>query len=529
MSEEGRGPGRDRRPDRPGFRVPLTRRRIEAPRWAVELVVPPLLGAAATLGFAPFGWYPLTVLAFAGLLALWWRAGPRLAARRGWLFGLGHFGSGVYWVFVSTYYHGGAPLPVAILLVCLLPAYMALYPALVGAAAGACRHLPRVLWALLLVPCAWVLGELVRARLGTGFPWLSAGYALTDAPVVDIAPLGGVYLLSLLLLIAAGAVALLGAGGLPGRVGAVAVLAGLPLGLWLLPGSDIWTRAEGQPLDVAIIQGNVPQDLKWLPSLRDPTLERYRELNDAAEGRLVIWPEAAVPALAHHVPEYLDGLAADAEARGRTLLVGVLQWPEYDAPLYNAVYALGRDGGKYYKRHLVPFGEYFPVPEFLRSIMDGVNLRYSSFDHGPEEQTPITVEGVALGISICFEDAFAYEIRKALPEAGLLVNMTNDAWFDRTTAPFQHLQIARMRAMETGRPLLRATQTGISAAIGPEGQILARSAHYATDIVETRVQPRSGATPYVRHGDLPLAVFVLGISALGLAGAWLARRSRIGV
>lgn len=505
-----------------GAPAPAVGSLARAGRFTLDFPLPLLLGAAATLGFAPFGWYPVTVLALAGLLALWRDAGPRRAAWRGWLFGLGHFGTGVYWVFVSTYYHGGAPLPVAVLLVCLLPAYMAVYPALVGALAGYGARLPRVVWALLLVPAAWALGELVRARLGTGFPWLSSGYALTDAAVTGLAPLGGVYLIGVLLLTLAGAVYLLAAGGLADRLVVAAIGAALPVAVWLAPPVEHWTQPEGEPLDIAIIQGNIPQDLKWLPSAFEPTLERYRELNDVAEGRLIVWPEAAVPALAHQARGYLDSLDASAQARGRTLLVGVLQWPEYEAPLYNAVYALGVDEGRYYKRHLVPFGEYFPVPDFMRAIMDGVNMRYSSFDHGPEEQAPITVDGVALGLSICFEDVFGYEIRKALPEAGVLVNMTNDAWFDGTSAPYQHLRIARMRAMEAGRPMLRATQTGISAAIGADGRVLARSAHYAADIVETTIQPRSGATPYVRHGDRPLTLYALAVCLLCLVAARLA-------
>lgn len=492
-------------------------------RALTEILLPLALGMVATLGFPPVGWYPLTVVAFAGLLGLWWHATPRRAAWRGWMFGLGHFGSGVYWVFVSTYDHGGAPLPVAVLLVCLLPAYMAAYPALVGALASGCRRLPRVAWAVLLVPAAWVLGELVRSRLGTGFPWLSAGYALTDAAVVDLAALGGVYLVSLLLLVLAGLLAVLVGGRLFDRTLALLLIAALPMGLWLLPAAGQWTRPAGDPIDVAILQGNIPQDVKWLPSALRPTLARYRRLNRMAEGRLVIWPEAAIPALAHQVPDYLEALDAGAEARERTLLVGVLQWAERDDPLYNAVYALGRDKGRYYKRHLVPFGEYFPVPDFMRAIMDGVNMRYSSFTHGPEEQPLIEVDGAGLGISICFEDVFAYEVRKALPEAGILVNMTNDAWFDGTSAPYQHLQIARMRAMESGRPMLRATQTGISAAIGPDGRIAARSAHYAVDLIENRVQPRTGTTPYVRHGDRPLALLTLALCAVGAAVAWLVR------
>lgn len=490
-----------------------------------DTLLPIALGALATLGFAPFGWYGLTLLALAGLIGLWWRAGPRRAAWRGWLFGLGHFGTGVYWVYISTYDFGGAPQAVALFLVCTLVIVLAVFPAVVGVLAGIGRSLPRAFWALVWLPAVWLLAELLRAHIGTGFPWLSLGYALTGAPVGPVSAVVGVYGLSTLMVAAAAIPALLLAGGIGDRLLALVLAACMPLALWLLPPATSWTRPAGEPLSVAIIQGNIPQELKWNPEAREPTLARYRNLTEQTDARLVIWPEVAIPALKQMVTGFLDDMDAQAEAKHQTVLTGLLVNRTRQAPLYNTVLALGVDHGRYYKRHLVPFGEYFPVPNFLLPLLDGVNLRYSNFTHGPEEQPPITVDGTALGLSICFEDAFGYEIRKALPQAGLLVNVTNDAWFADSTAPHQHLQIARMRALESGRPLLRAANTGISAVIDANGRIRMRTPQFAVDMIEARVQPRRGATPYVRYGDMPLWLLALGITVIGLIVVRLRRQS----
>jgi apolipoprotein N-acyltransferase len=235
-----------------------------------------------------------------------------------------------------------------------------------------------------------------------------------------------------------------------------------------------------------------------------------------------VWPEVTLPALEQHVQPFIDDVDRRARARRQTVLLGVLATP--DGELYNAVLAKGMDSGRYYKRHLVPYGEYFPVPDFLLPLLKGVNLRYSDFTHGPEAQTLIRVDGMAIGLSICFEDAFGYEIRKALPEAGLLVNMTNDAWFEDSTAPHQHLQIARMRAMEAGRPMLRAANTGISAIISADGRLLQASPQFEVDSLSMNVRPRSGATPYVRFGDAPLWLFALIAVGGGMGWALLRRR-----
>ena len=492
----------------------------------LDVLLPALLGGLATLGFAPFGYYGLTFVALVGLVSLWWDASARRGAWRGFVFGLAHFGSGVYWTFVSTYYYGGAPLAMAIVLVCALTAYMALYPALVGALAGTTRRLPRTLWALVVIPGAWLLAELVRSWVMTGFPWLSLGYSLIDAPVTALAPIGGVYFLGALMMVSAGTVVLLFAGSIPARALAVVMIGLAPLGLWYTPPATEWTQASGEPVSVDIIQGNFAQAIKWDRDVFRTTLERYRAMTQASDADLVVWPEVAIPAPANQVQPYFDEIATLAGERSQTVLAGTLVHESSDAPYYNAVLALGAGEGRYYKRHLVPFGEYFPVPEFVKTLLDGVNMRYSDFGFGADDQPLIEVDGVKLGLSICFEDVFGYEIAKALPEAGVLVNVTNDAWFAGTTAAAQHLEIARMRALEAGRPMLRAANTGISAIIDYDGRVRERTQEFEIAAIESRVQPRSGETPYMRIGDRPLWLASSAITLLALLGGLLLSRRR---
>jgi apolipoprotein N-acyltransferase len=498
-------------------------RALALKEMAVLWLLPPLLGAAGTLGFAPYGYYGLTLLAYAGLIALWWSSGVGRSALMGFLFGLGYFASGLYWVFISTHYYGGAPAAVGVFLVVALSLLMSLYFALAGALSGVMRNLPRSLWSLLLVPGIILMTELLRARLGTGFPWLSPGYALTDAPVHDLIPVVGVYGVGSLLIAVAGALVLLVRGYLRERLLVLGLFVATPFAVWAMPAALSWTQAADSAIPVAVLQGNIPQGEKWQRERRSEILERYRKLTSEARGaRLIVWPEVTLPALEQHVQPFIDDVDRRARARRQTVLLGVLATP--DGELYNAVLAKGMDSGRYYKRHLVPYGEYFPVPDFLLPLLKGVNLRYSDFTHGPEAQTLIRVDGMAIGLSICFEDAFGYEIRKALPEAGLLVNMTNDAWFEDSTAPHQHLQIARMRAMEAGRPMLRAANTGISAIISADGRLLQASPQFEVDSLSMNVRPRSGATPYVRFGDAPLWLFALIAVGGGMGWALLRRR-----
>lgn len=482
--------------------------------WPGDSVLPVLLGLGATLGFAPWGWYGLSLLAPAGLLWLWRDVSAARAAWRGFVFGLAHFMLGIYWVFISIHHYGGGPVWLAVLLTVLLAAYMALYPALIGYALKR-WFVDTPLWqALLTLPLLWLLAELFRDWFGTGIPWISLGYAAIDTPLSRLAPVLGVYGIGAIAVLLSGALWLAIGGQRRERLVALATVAAVSLTMLLLPAPGNWTQEDGEPITVSLVQGNIPQELKWRPGRRQMTQAHYRALTEAEWGRrLIIWPEVAIPALRHTVQGYLNQLDERARADGSTLLVGVLARDAPDAPLYNALLSLGRDRGSYYKRHLVPFGEYFPAPKWLLDIGSVLGLQYSDFSSGPRQQAPLRVGNHSLGISICFEDLFGRDVRHGLPEAALLVNVTNDAWFEDSSAPHQHLQIARMRALEMGRTLLRVANTGISAVIAPDGGIQQASPQFEVAVLRAEVAPRAGATPYARFGNAPL--WFLGLAGLG--------------
>jgi apolipoprotein N-acyltransferase len=297
------------------------------------------------------------------------------------------------------------------------------------------------------------------------------------------------------------------------RVAAL-VLAGAVLAGGKLLGERGWTEATGRTVNVALVQGAVPQDRKWLPEQREPTKALYRQLSvESAGADLVVWPEAAIPAVAHEELDYLAAVEADLRDRGADLMLGMLEQDPSTGGYFNSLIVLGDAPGVYRKRHLVPFGEYFPVPDFVRDWMRLMSLPYVDISSGPARPAPLVAAGEPLALSICYEDAFGAEQRSFLPAATLMVNVSNDAWFGDSIAPHQHLQIARMRAMEARRYLLRATNTGISAVIRPDGRLAATSPQFETDVLEAAVEPHEGATPWARRGNAP-AVLLAGLLAV---------------
>lgn len=485
-----------------------------------DWLLAPLLGALATLGFAPFGFWPAPVIALAGLFLLCSDRGWRRTAGLGWLFGFAHFASGIYWVFISTHVYGGAPWWLGLALAVALFAFLAIYPALVCAAAAR-LSLWRSAAGWAGVPALWLMSELLRGWIYSGFPWLSLGYIALDTPAERLAPLLGVHGLSAIY--ALSAYALLRTLDAQGAARPVAMLLALvPLAGALLPTPLRWTQDAGAPMSVAVVQGNVPQDQKWDSGRREEILGRYRAMTlAAADAQLIVWPEVVPNRPLDQLGAYFDEIHAALQPRGATLLAGVLIRGEGET-IYNSMIALGANRGRYDKRHLVPFGEYFPIPDWLRPIMDVLGTPYSDFSSGGTARAPIEVNGHRVGVSICFEDVFGSELARESRSAGILVNATNDAWFAHSSAPYQHLQIARFRALENGRWLVRATNTGISALIGPDGRLRERSALYATELMRGEVVPRSGLTLYARRGDTPL----WWIAALALLGCALAPHIR---
>lgn len=472
-------------------------------------------GALLACAFAPLGWWPLAILCPAVLMGLWEEAAPREAAWTGFWFSFGTFLAGTYWLYVSIHDLGKAPVWMTIALMLGLVGIMGLYNALIGYAAA--RWLPRRgAWRWLIgLPAAWLLVEWWRGWFLSGFSWLSLGYSQTDTWLARIGPVAGVYGISLLLLVSAGAlVALLRGDGRVRLIAAAALVVPWAAGAAL--GPVHWTQPSGAPVSVAVIQADIPQEEKWQDRYQGEILARYRKMTESALGtKLIVWPEAALPQPANNLLPYIELMDRETQARGSSLVMGVVRASADGARYYDSILALGQQASWYSKDHLVPFAEFFPVPHFVRNWLRLMSLPYESFSRGGTHQSPLPVAGLELGPTVCYEVGYGSYMLNMLPKANVLVNVTNDAWFGHSTARYEQFQMARMRALEEGRSMIVATNDGISAVIGPRGQVLASAPPFQPYVLRSSVVPRAGLTPFARVGNW-LAV---GLAALGLAGA----------
>ncbi len=508
-----------------------------------SLLVAFAAGLSCVAGFAPFGLFPIPVLALALLFHLWAGADtPRAAGRLGYAFGLGLFVAGTGWIYVALHDFGGMPLPLAAAATLLFAAFLALFPALAGYAQARLpnvnlawfrspeedkRPRPAVTFRIpaqvslgVAMPAAWVLVEWLRGMLFTGFPWLTLGYAHSDGPLAGYAPLLGVYGVSLAAAVSAGLLATLWRErwNRQGRI-AVAVL----LALWgggaalrAIP----WTQPQGEPFGVALVQGNIAQEFKFDRDALVSTLETYRRLALSSEARLTVLPETAIPLLREEIPAALiEPLRDHAKANGGDMLIGSFERGE--GGYYNGVFTLGAAEEQHYrKNHLVPFGEFIPLRFVLGPLINDVlHIPMGDLARGGERQPPLEIAGQRVAANICYEDVFGEEIIRALPQATLLVNVTNDAWYGDSHAAEQHNQIAQLRALETGRMMLRATNTGVTSIIAADGRVLQKLPQHEEGVLRGTAQGYEGATPYVRLGNAAVMLLLLGL----LGYAWLRR------
>jgi len=463
-------------------------------------------GALMPLAYAPFGLFFVAILGPALLMLAWLRDSPGQAFFHGYLFGLGMFGTGVYWLHISINLFGGVTLLGSVLVTALLVAFLALYPALVGYCGRRWFAAVDAAFLLLAVPALWVLAEWARSWLLTGFPWLNLGYSQIDAMLSWAAPVFGVYGVSWLTVFVASVLAALYrykrryAGGLLAGL-ALLILSSLSLG------TVQWTQANRDDIRVALVQGAVPQELKWRPEMRGESLQLYLDLSaDHWDRDILIWPETAIPAFSENVPALMRELRGRVRAHGTVFLSGIPSKGEA-GEYFNSIMLLSNDGEtRYHKRHLVPFGEYLPLKPLLGPVLDFLQIPMSDFSAGRREMPLLESGELSLGLSICYEDTFGEEITDALPAAKLLVNVSNDAWFGDSLAPHQHLQMARMRALESGRYLLRATNNGISAIIDEQGQVRDRLPQFDAATLTGQVSLFEGATPYARWGNYPVVL-----------------------
>ena len=515
-----------------------------------------IAGLSCVFGFAPFGIFVIPVLALAVLFVLWGRAdSPRAAGWLGFAFGLGLFGAGIGWIYVALHDYGNMPLLLALPATLLFVAFIALFPALAGYAqarlpaltgavfrspekerssrAEAVYSLPAQVSLCVLMPAVWVLVEWLRGTIFTGFPWLALGYAHSGSPLAGYAPLFGVYGVSLVAAVSSGLLAWLydDVGARPARDQTAraqgALLQLMLIGIIWLGGAALrtiaWTQPHGEPFSVALVQGNIAQHLKFNEDALIGTLETYRRLTLQNPARLTILPETALPLLRHEVPQTLaEQLRDHARKNGGDILIGAFE--RSNGSYYNGVFTLGTaDEQHYRKQHLVPFGEFIPLRPLLGWFINGVlDIPMGDLARGEERQAPLDVAGQRVAANICYEDVFGEEIIRALPQATLLVNVTNDAWYSHSHAAAQHNQIAQLRALETGRMMLRATNTGVTSIIGADGRVLQQLPQHREAVLKGMAQGYDGITPYVRWGNAAVLLLI----ALMLACAW-ARRNRI--
>lgn len=484
----------------------------------ISLLSLPLAGILVTLSLAPYNISTLGIAATA-IVSLHMRSNTsaRQAAFRAWLFGCGLFGSGASWVYVSIHIHGNASIPLAIALTVIFCAGLALIPALVWYGFGRWFSATKNFYPVAFA-ATWVLEEWIRGWILTGFPWLYLGYGHIDSILAGWAPISGVLGISFIIAFSGSAITLALTTTNPLRfIPIVAAVIAWATGALL--DKIQWVEIDHkEPMHVAIVQANIPQQEKWRSGNLLPTLELYRQLSAPlwANNNLVIWPEAAIPARYQRVEEYIQTITQQAKKYKSTLITGIptqaLNPITGNTESFNSVMALGNGSGKYNKQKLVPFGEYVPLENFLRGVIDFFDMPSSHMQAGQSRQHALLVDRYLIAPFICYEIAYADLVAREHVSPHYLLTVSNDAWFGASIGPLQHLQISQMRALENQRYLIRSTGTGISAFIDPNGKIIAKSKQFEREILRNTIYPASGSTPFSQTGSLPIVV----LSIIGL-------------
>ncbi len=470
-------------------------------------------GIVSVGAFAPFNWWWLYFPAVGVLMFLWGSAGRGKAFWLGFCFGLGQFGVGVSWVYISIQTFGGMPPLLATVCVSVLVCFLALYPALTGWLQGWVGMVGPAIKSGLILPAIWVTLEWTRGWALTGMPWLSTGYAFLDTPLIGLAPVGGVYLVGLFALASTGIlVALIRKRS--ARVFWVAVIPAAGWGAgWILDGHE-WTAPEGDRITVAVIQNNVPLLEKWENESREAIIDEYLARSAGHHDKdLVVWPEGAIPDYLQNLPlEFWTALAGHPA----DIAFGALDRPTPGQNYYNSLVAVSDDIRIYNKQRLVPFGEFFPMQGLLHPILRHLTIPMADFSSWESPQKPLPLAGNLAAASICYEDAFPNEWRNQVADSGFLVNVSEDMWFGDSLAPHQRLQMARFRAREAGRPMIRSSNNGLSSLIDWRGRITAIAPQFEKAVVTGSIQPRTGTTPYILYGDLAAKVTAILMLVAGL-------------
>ena len=498
-------------------------------------------GSILPLAFAPFNVALMALIAPALLLALLHQQSIKSALLRSYLFGLGGFGVGASWIYVSIATYGNAPILLAVLHTSVFVATLALFPAVVGGLLNYFFPQPNLSRALLAFPALWVLLEISRGWILSGFPWLYLGYSQLQSALSSFAPVLGIWGVSLVCAILSGIFYQVGHLLLTqqGTRKKYTALMMMVLGLYgsaYLLAQPHWTTPSTQPLKVTLVQGNISQHLKWEPQHIQHIIDTYYRLTLPYFGHaeLIIWPEAAIPLPLPYSAPFFSQLQQQLHNTPTTLITGVpVQVPEKNQ-YYNALISINGATarhatqdlalGHYYKQHLVPFGEYVPLESWLRGLIDFFDLPMSSFiGQAPHLNPALQSHSLTIASAICYEIAYPLLVRSRLAEsADILLTVSNDTWFGHSIGPAQHLQIAQFRALETGRYVIRATNTGLTAVIDPKGQLQALAPSFREYVLNSTVKGMQGTTPWQSFGIWP----VLALLCLALLMAYLTKETQ---
>lgn len=495
-------------------------KRLHINKWIYSYLLSFIAGAGMVFCYAPFSYWPLSFLCILVWFTQLQQRSPKQSFYQGLSFGFGWFTVGISWVHVSLASFGGLPLPATLLLMALLCAYLAIYPAI---AAWLSAKLSRDKKAnLYLLPFLWLFTEYLRAHVMTGFPWLSLGYSQIDGPLSPLAPIIGEIGITfvLLLLLATSFQLLVRQHIVQNRIIVVLIMCGIVLSHF----SDSITET-GKSIRVALVQGNIKQELRWDEEQENGIINTYIEMTADIyqDNDIVLWPEAAIPKLEPLAQEYLQYLDTIAFENNTGLITGVINYDPNSRNFFNRLVVLGkkyesdligdyyyRNANHYDKHHLLPIGEFVPFAELLRPIAPLFNLPMSSFSRGDYVQQNITVKDINIAPLICFEIAFPQQLAANVnKDTNLLLTVSNDAWFGDSHGPHQHLEIARMRALEFGRPMMRSTNNGITAVIDHNGRVTADIPQFTKTTLQTEISLVSGQTFYGQYGIYLDKIFML--------------------
>lgn len=490
-------------------------------------------GMLGVFAFSPYDYWVCAYVSLLGLLYAAKTAKKSTALRATFLWGMGLFSIGVSWLHVSIHQFGGSPLWLSYILVLLLAAYLSLYPVLFTYLIQRFNVRSAVMF-----PVLWTFTEFLRGWVFTGFPWLQFGYTQIDTPFAGIAPIFGVSGLTFFVMWGSAVIfTMISALRTSPRKINVALANGILLvavgGLAAFSSRVNYVKpVEEKAMTITLAQGNIEQNLKWDPAYLDATLKIYGRLISERLGKsdLIILPESALPALENRIQSFFDELKQAVKDSKTDVMIGSVYQDEQSGKLFNSIVLVNEryqpeTAPRYNKHHLVPFGEYVPLETVLRPLGSVFNLPMSAFRQGAEIQPSLPVKDHRFSAAICYEIILGHQLQENLKkDTDFLLTVSNDAWFGDSHGPWQHLQMARMRALELGKPLIRATNTGISVFVDAQGKIINRAPQFEETVLTARIAPTEGVTPYAALGDKPLYALAALLLLMRVLGEWIKRK-----